>query len=84
MFRDANQGPRSGLSRYAYGYSDQKPTKGFWFLLGLIAVYVITALALSGCYETVGEADRRARLEEKQRDQDRRIFELEAQLAERR
>lgn len=40
MFRDPNLGPRSELARYAFGWSDEKPSAGFWVILGGMFAYV--------------------------------------------
>ena len=45
MFRTPEQGPRSSLSRYAFGWSDEKPTAGFWLIVGLMFAYVVYSVA---------------------------------------
>lgn len=36
-----NKEPLDPLSRYAYGYSDEKPSKGFLFLIACMVIYVV-------------------------------------------
>lgn len=43
-----DDGPKSDFCRYAYGWSDKKPDRSFWLMLGVLA-----ALALSQCVEVV-------------------------------
>lgn len=40
--------PRDPLSRYAFGYSDEKPGWGFWVLVGLMTAWVVYKLVSVG------------------------------------
>jgi hypothetical protein len=45
MFRDPKLGPRSDLASYAYGWSDKKPSVGFWVIIGAMFAYVVYRFA---------------------------------------
>jgi hypothetical protein len=45
MFRDPKLGPRDEFSRYAYGWSDKKPSAGFWMIVGGMFAYVVYRFA---------------------------------------
>lgn len=36
--------PKSELARYAFGYSDKKPGKSYWIILGLMVVFCVTQI----------------------------------------
>ncbi len=45
MFRDPALGPRSDFARYAFGWSDKKPDKVFWLIIGGMCAYVVYRFA---------------------------------------
>ena len=44
MRRKADQGPRSELARYAFGYSDRKPSRSFWLIFAGMVLFVLLQL----------------------------------------
>lgn len=42
----SKRGPKSEFSRYAYGWSDQKPHWTFWLAPGLMLATVVIALLM--------------------------------------
>lgn len=43
MTKKTGRQPRSQLARYAFGYSDKKPSKSFWIIHALMLVYVLVS-----------------------------------------
>jgi hypothetical protein len=39
--RSPEEGPRSEWARYAYGWSDKKPSLGFWIIIAAMAAYIV-------------------------------------------
>ena len=48
MSRTPEDGPRSELARYAYGWSDKKPGWAYWLIIGGMFAYVIYHIATLG------------------------------------
>jgi hypothetical protein len=44
MSKERDQGPKSDLARYAYGYSDRKPGPAFWVIHAVMTVVALGAI----------------------------------------
>lgn len=45
MPRKSDDGPKSSLARYAFGYSNEKPDAVFWAIIALMLLYVVCKFA---------------------------------------
>lgn len=45
---EREQGPRSELARYAYGYSNKKPGWTYWLIQAAIAIGAVVLVILHG------------------------------------
>ena len=43
MKTDREKGPKSEFSRYAFGYSDEKPSLSFWIAPAIMVITLVVA-----------------------------------------